>query len=251
MPTLGATLFALACAAQSQRWRLAVVAAFGAAWIVGAFYYQLHWSLAFKGGVLFAAGSVLAVPAWWSSRERKASAPVHGESVPARTRPAVDRRAAIFATLAAALVLVFANYSIWQKEDLIARGDKVFVKLAPLDPRSLMQGDFMRLNFEMPALSEGAPDLLAARQLYAVGRRDERGVVTVQRLAHEGEPPAPGETRIALTVKGGRWIIVTDAWFFKEGEAERFRRARYGEFRVTPDGRALLVGLADEGLRPM
>jgi len=36
---------------------------------------------------------------------------------------------------------------------------------------------------------------------------------------------------------------VTDAWYFKEGEAERWAAARYGEFRVDANGKALLVGL--------
>ena len=38
-------------------------------------------------------------------------------------------------------------------------------------------------------------------------------------------------------------MLVSDAWFFKEGEAARWEKARYGEFRVLPDGRALLVGM--------
>ena len=36
---------------------------------------------------------------------------------------------------------------------------------------------------------------------------------------------------------------MTDAWYFKEGEAARWARAKYGEFRVDASGRALLVGL--------
>ena len=44
---------------------------------------------------------------------------------------------------------------------------------------------------------------------------------------------------------------MTDAWFFKEGEAQRWQAARFGEFRVLPDGRALLVGMADANLQPI
>ena len=50
-------------------------------------------------------------------------------------------------------------------------------------------------------------------------------------------------TTSALTPKDGNWVLVSDAWFFKEGEAARWEKARYGEFRVLPDGRALLVGM--------
>jgi uncharacterized membrane-anchored protein len=44
---------------------------------------------------------------------------------------------------------------------------------------------------------------------------------------------------------------VTDAWFFPEGDGARWSGARFGEFRLLPDGRALLVGMADRELKPI
>ncbi len=69
------------------------------------------------------------------------------------------------------------------------------------------------------------------------------------RIARHDEALAAGESRIELTPKNGRWFLVSDAWFFREGDGRKWEAARYGEFRVTPEGRALLVGLADENLR--
>lgn len=46
-------------------------------------------------------------------------------------------------------------------------------------------------------------------------------------------------------------MLVTNAWLFKKGDAERFEQVRYGEFRVTPQGQALLVGMAGAELRPI
>jgi uncharacterized membrane-anchored protein len=57
--------------------------------------------------------------------------------------------------------------------------------------------------------------------------------------------------RIELTPKDGGWILVTDAWYFAEGEAQRWSLARYGEFRVDETGRALLVGLHGRDLEPL
>ena len=84
-------------------------------------------------------------------------------------------------------------------------------------------------------------------EVFASGWCDSQMIV----LWHAGEPLAPGERLITLTPKNGRWTLVTDAWFFKEGEAPRWAAARFGEFRVTADGQALLVGLRGEGLRPL
>ena len=44
---------------------------------------------------------------------------------------------------------------------------------------------------------------------------------------------------------------MTDAYFFPEGEGKRFEAARFGEFRVLADGRALLIGLVDGQRRPI
>ena len=148
-------------------------------------------------------------------------------------------------------VLVVANVGIWQKESLIERGQPVYVELAPVDPRSLMQGDFMQLNYRLPAsVTRELGGLLGSDRPRVVARRDERGVATVLRL-DTGAPLASDELRIELTPKDGRWVLVSDAWFFKEGEAARWEPAKYGEFRVAPDGKALLVGLRGAALNPL
>ena len=135
-------------------------------------------------------------------------------------------------------------------ETLIAQGRPVLVEIVPVDPRSLLQGDYMRLAFRLPAQ---VPDDvgLDARRPQVVMALDERGVATPLRLAQPGEALASGELRVELAPSNGRWTLVTDAWHFREGEGARFEKARYGEFRVQADGRALLVGLRDAELKPL
>jgi uncharacterized membrane-anchored protein len=245
LPALGGVATALAVCAAQRRWRLAGAAALAAAWIVGSFYYQLAWSLAAKSLVLVGVGALLGGLAAWAGRERgqRAAAPAGAALLPPRARSGV--------LLTAVAVLAVANFGIWQKEDLIAHGQPVYVELAPVDPRSLMQGDYMQLAFRLPGdVMERLEGVLATGRPRLVARRDARGVVTLQRL-DDGTALAPDELRIELTPKDGRWILVTDAWFFREGEAARWERARYGEFRVAPDGRALLVGLRGADLQPL
>ncbi|WP_047471296.1 GDYXXLXY domain-containing protein, partial [Delftia sp. ZNC0008] len=118
--------------------------------------------------------------------------------------------------------------------------------------RSLMQGDYMRLNFRLPSEDRDVEkENLRSGRLYAIGKLDEQGVVQWLRTGTASEPLAPGEQRFELTPRGGRWTLVTDAWYFREGDGQRWEQARYGEFRVEPDGRALLVGMADAQLRPI
>ncbi len=243
MPALGAAIFVLAVLACSHRWRLAAAAAVVAAWIVGSFYFQFQWPLAQKALGLAGAGLLLGGLAAWQMRSSMWA--------PAGTREKFGLRPAVFIA-GALLTLLVANDAIWQKEQLIAEGQPVFVALAPADPRSLMQGDYMRLRFALPE-TVSAP-LLGwdnARRPHLTAQLDARRVATLLRLYDAAGPLADGEFLLELTPKDGRWILVTDAWFFKEGEAARFAAARFGEFRVLPDGRALLVGVVDQNLQPI
>jgi len=240
MPALGAALFVLAVVTCSQRWRLAAAAALAAAWIVGSFYYQLQWPLAQKALWLVGAGVLLGALAAWQMR---------GTWAPASAREKFGLRSGVFIG-GAVLTLLVANGAIWQKERLIAEGQPVFVALAPVDPRSLMQGDYMRLRFALP--EDVSTPLLGwedERRPHLTARLDDRRVATLLRLHDAAAPLAEGEILLQLTPKDGRWILVTDAWFFREGEATRFAAARFGEFRVMPDGRALLVGVVDQNLQ--
>lgn len=249
LPTLGAVMLACVCSLITRRWRLASAAAVAAVWVVGSFYYQLAWPLAHKALLLVAAGAVLGVLAWWLMR-RPAAAEAHTD-VPLVPQARLGPAAAWIAGATIATLGV-ASFAIWQKQDLIARGQPVFVELAPVDPRSLMQGDFMRLNFRLlgDAWKLPPPGVGAKRPL-VLARRDERGVARLIGLHHAGTPLAPGELVIELSPKNGDWTLVTDAWFFREGEGERWAAAKYGEFRVAGDGRALLVGMADAELKPI
>jgi uncharacterized membrane-anchored protein len=246
MVALGGVLLALSQAATTQRWRIAAASAVAAAWIVGAFYYALAWPLATKALVLLGAGAVLGVLAWLARMQRDA---------PSRATPHAHpptRKAAGLVALTGIATLAVANIGIVQKQRLIAEGRPVYVELAPVDPRSLMQGDFMRLAYALPGGAE-LPQLASAatgRRPHVIARVDARGVARLQRL-DDGTPLATDELRIELTPKGGRWVLVSDAWFFREGDAARWQRARYAEFRVAAGGQALLVDLRGPALEPL
>ncbi|MBS0976300.1 GDYXXLXY domain-containing protein, partial [Serratia rubidaea] len=53
------------------------------------------------------------------------------------------------ALVLAALLLV--NLSIYQKEQQLRQGRVAILQLAPVDPRSLMQGDYMALDYALAA----------------------------------------------------------------------------------------------------
>lgn len=141
------------------------------------------------------------------------------------------------------LVLALVNWQITAKERVLRDGERMLLELAPVDPRSLMQGDYMRLDYAI------------ARQLYAFsdwpadGRiivaNDEHGVARFVRRAEPGAALGAAEHLLRYRRRSG-WIrIGTDAFFFQEGLADEYRGARYGELRVDAEGDGLLIGLLD------
>ena len=157
------------------------------------------------------------------------------------------RRGLIIAGLL--LVLGGVNWTIWSREQLLGSGEVLLVELAPVDPRSLMQGDYMALNFriaqQVPRAEDDAPS-----QGQLVLKRGANGVAVFDRV-YAGGALALDERLLDYKVRERRARIVTNGYFFEEGQGGLYARARYGELRVTPSGQALLTGLRDADLRPI
>jgi len=146
------------------------------------------------------------------------------------------------------VVAVFARMQFVGRhyERTIAEGRTVLLALAPIDPRSLMQGDYMILRYEDP---ESLNWEQARKKLPHVGtliyRVDENRVATFARI-DRGEPLAQGEVRLKYRNHRGGPRIGPGSFFFQEGHAELYEEARFAVLRVAEDGQALLTGLADE-----
>ena len=271
LPSLGIPLCFLATAAVTQRWRLAAASAVTAGWVVGAIYYQTDYLLVHKALSLLALAVVVGAVALWLQRNlghRGSPAladvlPATGASVtggPSASLARWRRHLILLAPLGTAAILL---PGMLRNEALIRHGERLLIRLAPVDPRSLLQGDYMALAFELSPDSARAPENRPMDQreaeprarpaTYAVFRLAANGVASVQRLEYDESRPAlaADERRIRLGHKRGQPFLVTDAWHFKEGTGERWARAAYGDFRLRSDGRTLLVGLADAQRQPI
>ena len=151
--------------------------------------------------------------------------------------------------VAAGLVMVLAvlNGMVWQKEKTLREGTTVLLKLAPVDPRSLMQGDYMALNYEIARQVPSGPAARSSGKLVLMP--DPDGVAQFVRV-HGGEAPSPGEILLAYKHREGI-RLGAESFFFQEGQAALYARAVYGELRVDPEGNSVLVGLRDKDRKPM
>ncbi|MFQ1953154.1 GDYXXLXY domain-containing protein [Aeromonas sp. 603607] len=149
-------------------------------------------------------------------------------------------------------ILAGINATVWRYEYAMSSGEVVLLRLAPVDPRSLMQGDYMRLNYEI-ARELTSRDARANQDKGSdtlVIRLDAHQVAT---LVVDGKPDrlASDERLLQVHQSERQWQIGPDAYFFEEGTGEQYETARYGEFRLQADGKTLLVGLRDEAYQPI
>jgi uncharacterized membrane-anchored protein len=107
-----------------------------------------------------------------------------------------------------------------------------------------MQGDYMALRFrlmrELPRdpAKEGQVDFTPI-------------TIDEKRVAHSA-PPGTSQYRIRYRIRQGEPWLGTNAFFFEEGTADRYAKARFGEFRLdVASGEAVLVGLRDGELKPL
>jgi uncharacterized membrane-anchored protein len=218
------------------------------------FYYALAWPLVHKAGLLVIMGAFIAVFLWALRRQFAAASAAPHTATRHAARPAL---AMGLVAVGAVLSLGAANYDVMKKEQVISGGQKIYIALVPRDPRSLLQGDYMALNFGFPANVQTALDKddLMQQTVSVAAALDSKGVATVLRVIDpttlDISALPSGQIRLPLQRKGGQWVLVTDAFYFPEGRGEPFKQAKFGEFRALADGRALLVGLADGSLRPI
>ena len=149
-------------------------------------------------------------------------------------------------------ILAGINATVWRYEHAMSSGEVVLLRLAPVDPRSLMQGDYMRLNYEIARelTSRDAQTTQNKGSDTLVIRLDAHQVAT---LVADGKPDrlASDERLLQVHQSERQWQIGPDAYFFEEGTGEQYEAARYGEFRLQADGKTLLVGLRDEADQPI
>lgn len=143
-----------------------------------------------------------------------------------------------------ALALLGPAGLVVQKEYLLANGRPVLLELAPVDPRSLMQGDYMTLNYAITR-EQGWDNEARPRDGNLVLKLDEQGVGRFVRFHQPGSALGPEEFLLRYRVRDGRVRLGAEAFFFQEGHAERYEAAKYGEVRVASSGSSVLVGLRD------
>lgn len=226
---------------------------------IGQFYYELDVSLLAKSGMLAVLGAIALIGWWvlWGRLWGHSPAADTGDNR-AASKPSVQAgpRLVILGVLAA-LITGIAAQAVISRETIIAEGRQILLPLAPVDPRSLMQGDYMILRLDpdvLPAADTtprvGFISLDIAEDGTVIGRSapigGHDGTISLDRL-----PGASAQINLAYHPSrggfGGRGQLGygIDSFFFQEGHAAIYQSAAYAVLRVSETGQAVLIGLAD------
>ena len=153
------------------------------------------------------------------------------------------------ATVTLLVILILVNWSIYQKEQHLAHGKSVYLKLAPVDPRSLMQGDYMALRFELSnMIKQALPKDIEVKDGRVVVEIDSRSIAKFKSISYK-KKLQDNEMLLQYRVRSHKVKFATDAFFFQEGNSQRYEKARYGLFRVNDSGEMLLESLYDKSLK--
>ncbi|MGO4270337.1 GDYXXLXY domain-containing protein, partial [Paenibacillus sp. TAF58] len=179
---------------------------------------------------------------WYEKRHRSDAI----EPIEANSNYAMNRW--IIALLVLLQVMAM-SLQIGKSEWLLAHGQLIKLQLEPLDPRSLIQGDYVRLRYSISepplfadkndeAISKGKITIVLAPNLAT-------GVYEYRRVYTNGEALAPGEVRLngnKIGYEGIEYGIET--YFIPEGTGHEYERnAKFAEVKVSAGGDAILVRL--------
>lgn len=155
--------------------------------------------------------------------------------------------------LAVTSILLFAVMIITH-EHHIRHAQSIFVKLKPVDPRSLIQGDYMVLNYDLNLHDMSNQDIQNHSSLisYVYLDAQQRVIKTNLELQQSRQVIEP----LKLVLKNPNNQLdslypAANSFLFAEGLGACYNNAKYAHLRVNSNGKAVLVELVDLNLQPL
>ena len=138
-------------------------------------------------------------------------------------------RGKIFLAAAVVLAVLLGGYA-WRTQAARQQAPAVYFKMAPVDPRAMLSGDYMELFYDL----ERSPEHWENGQA-VVFYAAENGVVQT----------APTDREVAIFPFESR-LRLPHQFYFQEGTGTKYEGAVYAKMRQLPGGRFLIEALTDE-----
>ncbi|GMO00871.1 GDYXXLXY domain-containing protein [Parageobacillus thermoglucosidasius] len=202
-------------------------------------YYEFAWDLLDKSVSLLLAGLLFFIGT--AVLEKKKEVPRTSG-----THELYRKWAPLLAVIAAQTI--FAGYIVWDKEQHLRHGEVVKLELEPVDPRSLLQGDYVRLRYDISTV----PHIDGRGKVQVILRKDHDGVhrfihvYSMNGKKQEGYVRQEGDVLLNGTLYGNTIIYGIESYFIPEGVGMNWQeRARFAYVRVSEEGDALLEDIRE------
>ncbi|MGG1251080.1 GDYXXLXY domain-containing protein [Brevibacillus agri] len=207
-------------------------------------YYDLLWSLLHKSLSLFLLSVVFFLVSYWLERR------MQGEW--AAPTPAVFTRRPMILVPIILLQFILAGYQVYSSESILSKGTSVKLELVPVDPRSLLQGDYVRLGYTISTLAD--EDFSSGEKIRVVLRKQSDNVYNYggyyEKEGKWNKPYAAEPTDVIIngkTVGASQVEYGIESYFVPEGTGlEVERNARFATIKVGANGDALLESLSPQ-----
>jgi uncharacterized membrane-anchored protein/uncharacterized membrane protein len=210
-------------------------------------YYDLLWTLLHKSITLALLGMISIAVTYVYAYRTGAS-----ESDKTGKHDSFMRKRPLLIAIVVVLQLGYVGYHAAASESLLSNGTSIKLEIEPLDPRSLLQGDYVTLNYSISTAPNSVAAELESRRslsrIKVVLRPDDSGVYVFDRLYKHGESLTYKEVVINGRLSGWNSIYYgIETYFVPEGTGtEVERNARFAYIKVSEDGDALLERLSKE-----
>jgi uncharacterized membrane-anchored protein len=243
------------------------------------FYYQMNVPLLQKSAWMLLSGISLlflyfVLDFLWQKKDKeKATIYKSLESVIKNfTKP-------YFIKLIASLTIFLAiiGWMIFEKEKVVANGQTFLLELAPVDPRSIMQGDYMILNYDILSNLDSSASAIQNLEMQnqtnaqndnenletklifpsleiknknglVILKMDQNKVASFVEFDNQNRQLKSDEIKVKYISRKAqsKFWIAPESFLFTEGEAEKYQVARYAELKVSEKGDVVLIGLIDK-----
>ncbi|MBS0290767.1 MAG: GDYXXLXY domain-containing protein [Proteobacteria bacterium] len=150
--------------------------------------------------------------------------------------------------ISAIIIFVLLNTAIYQKDKIKRHGEVILLKIEPVDPRSLMQGNYMALRYTIEDEINKLNEAELKKHTFAVIQPDKQNVAQFVRL-YNGENLSPNEKLIKFRFypnDSAKVHIKPHSFLFQEDLEPLYRNAAFAIFQYNGNKDYLLTGLADK-----
>ncbi|WP_409304870.1 GDYXXLXY domain-containing protein [Peribacillus sp. SCS-155] len=214
---------------------------------IGYKYYDMLWSLIHKSvtftiiGILFLTIATYLDRASDKGQERKLSF--------------VSRKASLLIGVVL-LQMAFLSVQVFKSESILKNGKEITVSLVPVDPRSMLQGDYVILRYSfstIPELSENgeySQEIPDGDVVSVLLRENGNGIYQYGgNFAHDGKWMDPYEKQEGDVIIDGRYDAYNSVtygienFFIPEGKGSEYEGRKFAELKVGSNGDAILTRL--------